>query len=62
MNDETKLHDLPNSEVDSRSSELGRRVSAAGYDETPRGLINKWNCWDITVGEFSLCLANNETP
>lgn len=52
MNENQTLAYLSDSELDSRTSEIGRLVAEAGYDETPRVLINRWNCWSITVGLF----------
>lgn len=46
------LYNLDNSLVDQMSGPLYEAIRAAGFDVTPRNLINTLNCWDATVGEF----------
>lgn len=61
MNENQTLAYLDDAELDSRSSEIGRLVAEAGYGETPRVLINHWNCWSITVGLFRRMLQDSVT-
>jgi hypothetical protein len=48
----TLLHNLPEYEVDNSGSGLSKAVKGAGYDVSPRNLINGWNCWNTTVEDF----------
>jgi len=52
MNPNTLLYDLPDDAVDLCGGELYAAMQAAGYDITPRNLINDWNCWGRSVGWF----------
>lgn len=61
MNEDQMLACLDDAELDSRSSEIGRLVADAGYDETPRVLINHWNCWPVTVGMFRRMIQDSVT-
>jgi len=54
-----KLYDLPDYEVDNSGSDLAKAVKAAGYDVSPRNLINSWNCWNMTTAEFKAQLSPN---
>lgn len=48
----TVLFDLPDYEVDNSGSDLSRLVKSAGYDVSPRHVINSWNAWHLTVEDF----------
>lgn len=59
MNENETLAYLGDAELDSRSSDIGSLVADAGYDVTPRVLINGWNCWSISVGLFKRMLQDS---
>jgi len=61
MNENETLAYLGDAELDSRSSDIGSIVADAGYDVTPRVLINRWNCWSISVGLFRAMLQDSVT-
>lgn len=52
-----KLYNLAEWHVDNTGSELTAAVRAAGYDISPRHLINGWNAWNMTVQDFRSALA-----
>lgn len=49
---ETVLRDLPESVLDQCDGLIWEAMRKDGRDESPRSLINAWNCWGITVGEL----------
>lgn len=58
LNPEMPLYDLPDRELDQMGGEIHEAVKAAGYDVSPRNLINSWNCWRATVADFKAALAD----
>lgn len=52
----TLLCNLPDHCVDHCDGELYEAVKAAGYNIGVRQLIDQWNCWGVTVGDFRLRL------
>lgn len=57
-----KLHNLADWHVDNTGSELTAAVRTAGYDISPRNLINGWNAWNMTVQDFlSALYASSKT-
>jgi len=53
-----KLCDLPDGMVDRMDGELYELCQAAGYDIAPRNVIDQWNFWDCTLGEFKAQLQH----
>jgi hypothetical protein len=52
IENETVLFDLPDSVLDRCDGPIWEVMRAAGYDGSPRVVINHWDCWGLTVGEF----------
>lgn len=61
ITDETILFDLPDSVLDRCDGPIWEAMQAAGYECCARNLINHWNCWEITVGEFMEQVRASET-
>ena len=48
----TRIFALPKTEFDSIDTLVGAVLSAAGYDERPRNIINAHQWWGISTEEF----------
>ena len=55
----TLLFALPKTEFDSTDTLIGAVLSAAGYDERPRNIINAFNWWGISTEEFAEVLQSD---
>lgn len=57
-----RLDSLPSLVLDSMEGPLGRAVIKAGYELTPRNLMQYWNCGGIDVQEFLSRLERVSQP
>jgi hypothetical protein len=46
------LYDFDENDLKSCDGPLYKLVQAAGYTENPYNLINKWNCWNVSMKKF----------
>ena len=55
----TKLFALPKTEFDTTDTLIGAVLCAAGHEERPRGIINAFRWWGISIEEFAEILQSD---
>ena len=63
MNDHqpnTLLFNLPDQALDRCDGPLYESVKLAGYDIGVRQLIDQWNAWGMSIGEFTALISTTK--